>query len=118
VLLAHELVARAGIEPCLAGLKANWTKAGRLAKSVTRGMLKGGTLTIETVDAAIVRCGHDLLVLCSQHLRTATMAQRLLSIPGIYWSVLRAMALSLLGMVFWGIFNSLLGFSDRETQNE
>jgi hypothetical protein len=46
------------------------------------------------------------------------MAQRLLSIPGIYWSVLRAMVLSLIGMVFWAIFNSLLGFSDRETQKE
>ncbi len=119
MLLAHKLVAHAGIEPSLAGLKANWTKAGRLAKSATRGMmLKGGTLTIETANAAIVRCGHILLVSCSQHLRTATMAQRLLSVPWIYWSVLRALVLSLLGIAFWAIFNSLLGFSDSATQND
>ena len=36
MLLAHQLVARAGIEPSLTGLKASWTKAGRLTRSVTR----------------------------------------------------------------------------------
>jgi hypothetical protein len=45
------------------------------------------------------------------------MAQRLLSIPGIYWSVLCALARTVLGIVLWGIFNTITGLSSREVQN-
>jgi hypothetical protein len=45
------------------------------------------------------------------------MAERLLSIPGIYWSVLCALFKTVVGIVFWGIFNTIIGLSARETRD-
>jgi hypothetical protein len=45
------------------------------------------------------------------------MAQRLLSIPGIYWSVLCALFRTVFGIVFWGIFNAIFDLSANQTRD-